>query len=71
LVRRHWGNSLALCSRRVFGIGPDLTFPIATKKKLYGFLNFRYFWESGARSTLEGNTFTLTATFPIPSVPLQ
>ena len=60
-----------LGKHRVFGLGPEVTVPIATKKKLYGFLTARYFWESGARSTLEGNTFLLSATFPIPSVPLQ
>jgi len=56
---------------RVYGFGPELTIPIATKKKLIGFLNARYLWETGARSTLEGSTFVFTATFPIPSVPLQ
>ncbi len=56
---------------RVYGVGPELTIPIATKKKLIGFLNARYLWETGARSTLEGSTFVFTATFPIPSVPLQ
>jgi len=60
-----------LGKHRVYGVGPELTIPIATKKKLYGFINARYFWEFGAQSTLEGNTFVLTATFPIPSVPLQ
>jgi len=56
---------------RVYGAGPDLTIAIATTKKLYGFINLRYLWEFGAHSTLEGETFVLTATFPIPSVPLQ
>jgi hypothetical protein len=60
-----------LGKHRVYGAGPEVTIPIATKKKLYGFINARYFWEFGARTTLEGNTFVLTATFPIPSVPLQ
>jgi len=60
-----------LGKHEVFGVGPDVTFPIATKKKLYGFLNARYFWESGARSTLEGSSLLVTATFPIPSIPLQ
>jgi hypothetical protein len=55
----------------VFGVGPDVTFPIATKKKLIAFVNLRYFREFGARTTLEGNTFTLTATFPVPSIALQ
>ena len=56
---------------RVYGLGPEITIPIATKKKLYGFINARYLWEFGARSTLEGNTFVLTATFPLPSVSLE
>jgi hypothetical protein len=56
---------------RVYGAGPELTLPIATKKKLIATLNARYFWEWGARSTLEGQTFIVTATFPIPSVSLQ
>jgi len=63
--------SLGIGKHRVYGVGPELTFPIATKKKLIGFLNARYLWESGARTTLEGNTFVFTATFPIPSIPLQ
>ena len=62
---------LLVGKHRVYGVGPELTIPIATKKKLIGFLNARYLWETGARSTLEGNTFVFTATFPIPSIPLQ
>jgi hypothetical protein len=62
---------LPIGKHRVYGVGPELTFPIATKKKLIGFLNARYLWETGARTTLEGDTFVFTATFPIPSVPLQ
>ena len=56
---------------RVYGVGPELTIPIATKKKLIGFVNARYLWETGARTTLEGSTFVLTATFPIPSISLH
>ncbi len=56
---------------RVYGFGPEVTIPLASKKKLYGFLNLRYFWETGARTTLEGNTFLLTLSFPVPSIPLQ
>ncbi len=55
----------------VYGAGPELTLPIATQKKLYGFINARYFREFDAHSTLEGDTFVLTATFPIPSVSLE
>ena len=62
---------LPIGKHRVYGVGPELTFPIATKKKLIGFLNARYLWETGARTTLQGNSFVLTATFPIPSIPLE
>ena len=55
----------------VYGIGPEVTLPLASKSKLYGFANLRYFWESGAKSTLEGETLLVTLTFPIPSIPLQ
>ena len=55
----------------VYGIGPEVTLPLASKSKLYGFANLRYFWETGAKSTLEGETLLLTLTFPIPSIPLQ
>jgi hypothetical protein len=56
---------------RVYGFGPEVTVPLASKSKLYGFLNLRYFWESGGRTTLEGNTFLATFSFPVPSIPLQ
>jgi len=60
-----------LGKNRVYGIGPELTVPLATKSTLFGFLNLRYFWETGARSSLQGNTFVATVSFPIPSIPLQ
>ena len=56
---------------KVFGFGPELTLPVATKKKLFALVNFRYLWETGARTKTEGNTLLITATFPIPSVKLQ
>jgi hypothetical protein len=55
----------------VYGVGPELTLALATSEKLYGVLNVRYFWEFDAESTFEGETFLLTLTLPIPSVPLQ
>ena len=54
-----------------FGVGPEVSIPIASKRKLYGFLNFRYLWETGVRNNLEGNLFVITASFPVPSVSLQ
>jgi len=60
-----------LGKQRVFGVGPEVTIPIATSSTLIGLLNARFFWETGARSTLEGTTFTVAFTFPIPSVSLE
>lgn len=65
-----FGNR-SINKNRVYGVGPELTVPIATSKKLYGFLTARYLWEFGAESTTEGETFVATLSFPIPSVPLQ
>jgi hypothetical protein len=56
---------------KVFGIGPDVTLPIATKSKLFALVNVRYLWETGARVKTQGQTLTVTATFPIPSVKLK
>ena len=55
----------------VYGIGPEISLPLATSKKLYGFLSARYFWEFDAESTSEGESLVITLTFPLPSVPLQ
>ena len=55
---------------KVFGFGPDVTLPIASKSKLFALVNIRYLWESGARLKTEGQTLVVTATFPVPSVRL-
>ncbi len=60
-----------LGKHKVFGFGPELTIPIATKKKLFALVNARYIWESGARTMVEGNTLLITAIFPIPSIRLD
>ena len=60
-----------LGKHRVYGFGPELTLPLATNKTLYGFFNLRYFWETGARTSLQGNTLVATLTFPLPCIPLQ
>jgi len=51
------GDYGLLGRNRVYAFGPEVSFPLASKKKLYGFLDLRYLWETGARTTLEGNTF--------------
>ena len=56
---------------KVFGFGPDVTLPIATKSKLFALVNVRYLWETGARVKTQGQTLVVTATFPIPSVKLK
>jgi hypothetical protein len=55
---------------RVYGIGPDITLPVASKSTLFALVNIRYLWETGARVRSEGQTLAVTATFPIPSVKL-
>jgi hypothetical protein len=57
-----------LGKHRVWGFGPDVTIPIATKSQLIALLNVRYLWETGARVKTEGQSLLLTATFPVPSV---
>jgi hypothetical protein len=56
---------------RVFGFGPDVTLPVASKSKLFALVNIRYLWESGAQLKTEGQTLAVTATFPVPSVRLR
>ena len=34
---------------KVFGFGPDVTLPVATKSKLFALVNIRYLWETGAQ----------------------
>ncbi len=60
-----------LRKHRVYGLGPDITIPIATRSRLISLLNVRYFWETGARVKTEWQSLVATATFPIPSVRLN
>src|SRR4029079_8420377 len=53
---------------RVFGFGPDVTIPIATSTRLISLVNVRYLWETGARIKTQGNSFLLTATFPVGGI---
>jgi hypothetical protein len=58
----------ALGKHRVWGFGPDVTLPLATKSKLISLVNVRYFWETAAQLKTQGQSLVVTATFPIPSV---
>lgn len=53
---------------RVFGFGPDITIPIATKSKLIALVNARYMWETGAQIKTQGQTLMLTTTFPLGGI---
>ena len=61
----------ALGKHKVWGFGPDVTMPIATKSKLISLVNVRYFWETGAQLKTQGQSLVVTATFPVPSVKIQ
>jgi hypothetical protein len=56
---------------KVLAFGPDVTLPVASKSRLFSLVNIRYFWETGARLKTQGQTLSVTATFPIPSVRLK
>lgn len=60
-----------LAKHRVYGFGPEVTIPIASKTKLFALVNGRYFWETGARTTVEGSTLLITMTVPIPAVRIK
>lgn len=64
-------GDLAIGKHTVFGIGPDITVPLATSEKLIAMLNVRYLWETGAETKTEGQSLVITATFPIPSIPIS
>lgn len=53
---------------RVWGVGPDVTIPIASKSKLISLVNLRYLWEQGAELKTQGNTFMVTTTIPIGGI---
>jgi hypothetical protein len=46
-----------------FALGPEATLAIAAKKTVYGFVTVRYFWETYARTTTQGDAFLIQATF--------
>jgi hypothetical protein len=53
---------------RVFGIGPDVTIPIATKTHLISLVNVRYLWETGAQIKTQGRSLLVTTTFPVGGI---
>jgi hypothetical protein len=53
---------------RVWGVGPDVTIPIATKTRLISLVNVRYLWERGARLKTQGQSLVLTTTIPVGGI---
>jgi len=53
---------------RVFGVGPDVTIPIATKSRLISLVNVRYLWEQGAQLKTQGQSLTITTTLPVGGI---
>jgi choline-sulfatase len=53
---------------RVYGIGPDVTIPIATKSKLIALVNVRYLWETGAEVKTQGQSLMVTTTLPVGGI---
>jgi hypothetical protein len=46
-----------------FALGPEAALALAAGGKLRGFLTVRYFWETYARTSTQGNAFLIQATF--------
>lgn len=55
---------------RVWGLGPEVTLAIATRRAVYGFVTVRYHWEVGARTTTEGAAWNILATIPLKPIRL-
>ena len=53
---------------RVWGFGPDVTIPLASKSKLIALVNVRYLWEAGAQLKTEGQSLMVTTTFPVGGI---
>ena len=48
---------------KAFALGPEATLALAAAGKVRGFVTVRYFWETYARTTTQGNAFLVQATF--------
>jgi hypothetical protein len=60
-----------LPKHRVFGIGPDVTIPIATRTRLLSLVNVRYLVEQGAEVKTQGHTLMITNTIPLGHTRIQ
>jgi hypothetical protein len=56
---------------KVFALGPEVSFPLAWKKEVHGFLKVNYQWEVYARTTTQGSEMTILATFLMKPIKLS
>ncbi|HEX8029643.1 MAG TPA: sulfatase-like hydrolase/transferase [Vicinamibacterales bacterium] len=56
---------------QVWGVGPEVTIPIATKSTLIALVNVRYLWETGARVKTQGQSLLVTSTFPVGGIKIS
>lgn len=74
LTDDHFDSALATRlirdKNRVWGLGPEFTLALATKRAVYGFLTVRYQWELAARTATEGAAWNIMATFPLKPIRL-
>ena len=54
----------------IWGLGPEVSLALATKKAVYGFVTVRYQWELAGRTSTEGAVWNILATFPLKPIPL-
>ena len=55
---------------KVFALGPEVSLALARKGMLYGFLKANTQWETYARTTTQGNMFSIMATFLVRPIKL-
>jgi hypothetical protein len=55
-------------THQVWGFGPEVTIPIATRTRLIALMNIRYLWETGARLKTQGQSLLVTSTFPVGGI---
>jgi hypothetical protein len=55
---------------QILGAGPEVTLPLATKKKFYGSVTLRYFWDFSVESNAGAQTFIFNLSMPVPFISL-
>jgi len=61
---------LPIHKNRTFQIGPEVTFALASKRAVYGFVKVNYQWEVYAKNTTQGSAVVVSATLAAPPIKL-